>query len=111
LPNPAGSRSEHNFAWLLEARNKKGLALDLTKPEARRCVSPCLPNPTSSHHMPPQFRAKLGITYDHLAASQRSSGISASFTGYGEQGEEPTSPASTATLLGAFRPDGSGPRR
>jgi len=35
LPNiPGYPTSEHNFAWLLEARNKKSIALDLAKPEA-----------------------------------------------------------------------------
>ena len=32
LPNlPGYPRSEHNFAWMLESRNKKSLALDLSK--------------------------------------------------------------------------------
>src|SRR3569833_2618997 len=36
LPNlPGYPTGEHNFAWLLEARNKKSIALDLAKPEAR----------------------------------------------------------------------------
>src|ERR1700756_2887346 len=36
LPHlPGYPASEHNFAWLLEARNKKSLALDLSKPEAQ----------------------------------------------------------------------------
>ena len=33
LPNlPGYPRSEHNFSWLLESRNKRSLALDLSKP-------------------------------------------------------------------------------
>src|ERR1700747_511713 len=36
LPDlPGYPRSEHNFAWLLEARNKKSLALDLSKVEGQ----------------------------------------------------------------------------
>src|SRR5271154_4712798 len=36
LPNlPGYPVSEHNFAWLLEARNKRSLALDLSKPEGQ----------------------------------------------------------------------------
>ena len=32
LPNlPGYPQSEHNFAWMLEARNKRSLALDLSK--------------------------------------------------------------------------------
>src|SRR5579864_8292854 len=32
---PGYPHSEHNFAWMLESRNKKSLALDLTRPEAQ----------------------------------------------------------------------------
>src|ERR1700753_72752 len=36
LPNlPGYPRSEHNFSWLLESRNKRSLALDLSKPEGQ----------------------------------------------------------------------------
>src|SRR5947209_15886214 len=37
LPNlPGYPVSPHNYAWLLESRNKKSLALDLAKPEGQR---------------------------------------------------------------------------
>ena len=36
LPNlPGYPHSPHNFAWMLESRNKKSLALDLSKPEGQ----------------------------------------------------------------------------
>src|SRR5258707_737804 len=36
LPNlPGYPHSEHNFAWMLESRNKRSLALDLSKPEGQ----------------------------------------------------------------------------
>src|SRR3979490_3618367 len=36
LPNlPGYPHSEHNFAWMLESRNKKSLALDLSKPDGQ----------------------------------------------------------------------------
>src|SRR5262245_43096863 len=36
LPHlPGYPHSEHNFAWMLESRNKKSLALDLSKPEGQ----------------------------------------------------------------------------
>src|SRR3974390_3819038 len=36
LPNlPGYPVSQHNFAWLLEARNKRSLALDLSKPDGQ----------------------------------------------------------------------------
>src|SRR6478609_1333181 len=60
LPNlPGYPASEHNFAWMLEARNKKSLA--------------------------------LGLTNEHLAHLNDRL-IYASFTGYGEKGEEANKP-------------------
>src|SRR3954447_25804720 len=39
LPNlPGYPASQHNFAWMLESRNKKSLALDLSKAEGRRVL-------------------------------------------------------------------------
>src|SRR3981189_2210194 len=36
LPNlPGYPVSQHNFAWMLESRNKRSLALDLSKPEGQ----------------------------------------------------------------------------
>ena len=36
LPNlPGYPKSEHNYAWLMEGRNKKSLALYLAKPEGQ----------------------------------------------------------------------------
>src|SRR5438128_821472 len=93
LPNlPGYPHSEHNFAWMLEARNKRSLALDLSKPEGQAVL----------HHLaaqadvfitnyPPQMRARLGITHEHLAPNNERL-IYASFTGYGEKGEEANKP-------------------
>src|SRR5215471_21133833 len=39
LPQVAGNpTSEHNYTWILESRNKKSIALDLTKPDAREVL-------------------------------------------------------------------------
>jgi formyl-CoA transferase len=93
LPNlPGYPHSEHNFAWLLEARNKKSLALDLAKPEAQAVLYRLVAeSDVFITNMPPQVRAKLGITYDHLAHLNDRL-IYASFTGYGEKGEEANKP-------------------
>src|SRR5246127_33484 len=93
LPNlPGYPHSEHNFAWLLEARNKKSLALDLTKPEAQAVLYRLVAEAdVFITNMPPQVRAKLGITHDHLAHLNDRL-IYASFTGYGERGEEANKP-------------------
>ena len=93
LPNlPGYPHSEHNYAWLLEARNKKSLALDLTKPEAQAVLYRLVAeSDVFITNMPPQVREKLGITYDHLAHLNDRL-IYASFTGYGEKGKEANKP-------------------
>ena len=93
LPNlPGYPHSEHNFAWMLEARNKKSLALDLTKPEAQAVLYKLVAEAdVFITNMPPQVRTKLGITWDHLAHLNDRL-IYASFTGYGEKGEEANKP-------------------
>jgi crotonobetainyl-CoA:carnitine CoA-transferase CaiB-like acyl-CoA transferase len=93
LPNlPGYPHSEHNFAWMLEARNKKSLALDLTKPDAREVLYRLVTEAdVFITNMPPTVREKLGITHDHLAHLNERL-IYASFTGYGEKGEEANKP-------------------
>src|SRR5215212_3063232 len=68
LPNlPGYPHSEHNFAWMLEARNKKSLALDLTKPDAQAVLYKLVAEAdVFITNMPPPVRAKLGIGWDHL---------------------------------------------
>ena len=93
LPNiPGYPTGKHNFAWLLEARNKKSIALDLSKPEAQAVLYKLVAETdVFITNMPPPVRAKLGITYDHLAHLNDRL-IYASFTGYGEKGEEANKP-------------------
>lgn len=93
LPNlPGYPTGEHNFAWLLEARNKKSLALDLSKPEAQAVLYRLVEEAdVFITNMPPPVRARLGITFDHLAHLNDRL-IYASFTGYGEKGEEANKP-------------------
>lgn len=93
LPNlPGYPTGEHNFAWLLEARNKKSLALDLSKPEAQAVLYRLVEQAdVFITNMPPPVRTKLGITYNHLAHLNDRL-IYASFTGYGEKGEEANKP-------------------
>jgi len=93
LPNlPGYPHSEHNFAWLLESRNKRSLALDLTKPDAQAVLYRLVAEAdVFITNMPPQVRTKLGITWDHLAHLNDRL-IYASFTGYGEKGAEANKP-------------------
>jgi formyl-CoA transferase len=93
LPNlPGYPHCEHNFAWMLEARNKKSIALDLSQAEAQAVLYRLVAEAdVFITNLPPSVRNKLGITYDHLAHLNERL-IYASFTGYGEKGEEANKP-------------------
>src|SRR5436189_3419491 len=93
LPNlPGYPVSQHNFAWLLESRNKRSLALDLSKPEGQAVLYRLVAEAdVFITNFPPAVRCRLGITYDELAPRNERL-IYASFTGYGEKGEEANKP-------------------
>ena len=93
LPNlPGYPISEHNYAWMLESRNKKSLALDLSKPEGQQVLRRLVAETdVFITNFPPGVRKKLGLTYDELAPLNDRM-IYASFTGYGEKGEEANKP-------------------
>jgi formyl-CoA transferase len=93
LPNlPGYPVSEHNYAWMLEARNKKSLALDLARPEAQAVLHRLVADAdVFITNFPPSVREKLGLTYATLAPLNERL-IYASFTGYGEKGEEANKP-------------------
>jgi crotonobetainyl-CoA:carnitine CoA-transferase CaiB-like acyl-CoA transferase len=93
LPNlPGYPHSEHNFAWMLESRNKKSLALDLSKAEGQAVLYRLVAEAdVFITNFPPGVRKRLGITHPELMPlNQRL--IYASFTGYGEKGEEADKP-------------------
>lgn len=93
LPNlPGYPVSEHNYAWMMEARNKRSLALDLAKPEAQAVLHRLVAEAdVFITNFPPAVREKLGLTYATLAPLNARL-IYASFTGYGEKGEEANKP-------------------
>jgi formyl-CoA transferase len=93
LPNlPGYPRSEHNFAWLLESRNKRSLALDLSKPEGQAVLHRLAAEAdVFITNFPPAVRGRLGISYAELSPLNPRL-IYASFTGYGEKGEEANKP-------------------
>src|SRR5258708_32325894 len=73
LPNlPGYPQSEHNFAWLLEARNKKSLALDLTKPDAQAVLYRLgAQADVVITNMPPPGPAQLRPTWEPPAGPHR----------------------------------------
>ena len=93
LPNlPGYPISPHNFAWLLESRNKKSLALDLARPEAQAVLYRLVTEAdVFITNFPPEVRKRLGITHQELMPLNARL-IYASFTGYGEKGEEANKP-------------------
>jgi formyl-CoA transferase len=93
LPNlPGYPVSPHNYAWLLESRNKKSLALDLARPEGQDVLRRLAAQAdVFITNFPPAVRARLGITWEALSPLNERL-IYASFTGYGEKGEEANKP-------------------
>ena len=89
LPNlPGYPVSPHNFAWLLESRNKRSLALDLSGPEGQAVLYRLVAEAdVFITNFPPGVRQRLGITYEELKP-RNARLVYASFTGYGEKGEE-----------------------
>jgi formyl-CoA transferase len=84
--------SSHNFAWLLESRNKRSLALDLAKPDGRAVLYHLTRDADIFiTNFPPGVRKRLGITYEDIKPLNERL-IYASFTGYGEKGEEADKP-------------------
>jgi crotonobetainyl-CoA:carnitine CoA-transferase CaiB-like acyl-CoA transferase len=93
LPQIKGQpQSAHNYAWLLTDRSKRSVALDLTKPEAQAALARLVKSAdVFITNMPLRVRARLGIAYEQLGPLNERL-IYASFTGYGETGEEASKP-------------------
>jgi len=113
---PGYPESEHNYGWTMDARNKRSLALDLSHPGSRAVMDRLVGGADIFvTNMPLKVRERLGISYERLATlSERL--IYASFTAYGETGEEAhmTGFDSTAWwarsgLMDQVRPDSQSP--
>ncbi len=80
--------AEVNYAWLLDAHNKRSLSLNLKSAEGRRILLELAAEAdVYITNQPPALRGELGLTYDDLKA-RNSRLIYASLTGYGESGPE-----------------------
>jgi formyl-CoA transferase len=93
LPNlPGYPASQHNFAWMLDSRNKKSLALDLSMPQGQSVLYRLVTEAdVFITNFPPGVRQRLGITHEELMPLNTRL-VYASFTGYGEKGEEANKP-------------------
>jgi crotonobetainyl-CoA:carnitine CoA-transferase CaiB-like acyl-CoA transferase len=94
---PIPGRPAINPGFVLDARNKKSLALDLRQ-EAGRAVLHRLVEKADVFitNYPQPVRRRLGITWEELAPLNERL-IYASFTGYGETGPEADKPGFDAT--------------
>ena len=113
---PGNPKSEHNWAWMLESRNKQGLSLDLSKADGRAVLYRMVPRAdVFITNFPPAVRRRLGIAYRDLAPLNERL-IYASFTGYGENGQEANKPGfdsnawwARSGMMDLVRPDSAGP--
>jgi crotonobetainyl-CoA:carnitine CoA-transferase CaiB-like acyl-CoA transferase len=113
---PTSPQSDQNYAWMLAARNKRGLALDLAKPAARDVVRRLVGGAdVFITNFPAAVRKKLGLTYEDLAPLNDRL-IYASFTGYGDKGDEANKPGFDMTawwarsgLMDGVRTDAAAP--
>ncbi len=98
LTQPGVPECDSNYFWTLEARNKRSLAIDLKAPEGQQVLHR-LARETDVFitNMPLKVRDRLGIAYEQLAAINPRL-IYASFTGYGESGEEMHKPGFDSTV-------------
>jgi len=105
---------EENYCWILTARGKKSIALDVRKPEGREVARELVRRAdvfiTNLH---PSVLQKLGMDWESLEGENPRL-IYAHATGYGDQGPEVEKPGYDATawwarsgLMDAVRPAGA----
>jgi len=89
---PGNPTCEQDYAWALDSRNKKSIALDLSKAEGRAVLYRLSAGAdVFITNYPPPVRKRLGITHQDIAPLNPRL-IYASFTGYGEFGAEASKP-------------------
>jgi formyl-CoA transferase len=85
---PGQPVSSLNYAWMLDSRNKRSLALDLKSEQGRDVLYRLAASAdVFITNLLPQIRQRLKIDYEHLAPLN-SRLVYAAFTAYGETGPE-----------------------
>jgi crotonobetainyl-CoA:carnitine CoA-transferase CaiB-like acyl-CoA transferase len=93
--------SEHNYCWILDARNKKSLALNLQDEAGREALLKLVATAdVFITNYPPELAAKLKVNYEDFAAINPRL-IFAHLTGYGEEGEDINKPGYDTTAYWA----------
>ena len=86
--SPGYPASEWNYNWILEARNKRSIALDLKQDAAREALYALVKQAdVFITNYPPPVRQRLKVSYEDLAQLNPRL-IYAGFTAYGEAGPE-----------------------
>ncbi len=109
-------KSDVNYPWEMDSRNKRSIALDLKKPEARAALDRLIATAdVLICNFPPLVRDKLRLGYEDVKKVNPKL-IYASLTGYGEEGPDRDRPGFDATayfarsgLLEAQRYEGGPP--
>ena len=104
--------SATNYCWTVDDRNKRSLALDLKRPEARKIVHDLVSGAdVFITNYPPAVRRRLGIAFHQLSHINERL-IYASLTAYGEHGAEANKSGFDSTawwarsgLMDQVRPD------
>jgi crotonobetainyl-CoA:carnitine CoA-transferase CaiB-like acyl-CoA transferase len=98
---PGMPKSEHPYGWLLDNRNKRGLALDLSKSDGQAILHRLVESAdVFITNYPLAVRNKLAVDYARLAKLNERL-VYASFTGYGETGDEAGKPGFDVTAYWA----------
>ncbi|MFT4101605.1 MAG: CoA transferase [Burkholderiaceae bacterium] len=113
---PGTPRSDQPYGWMLDNRNKRGIALDLAQPQGQAVLQRLARQAdVFITNYPLSVRKKLGVDYPKLAALNERL-VYGSFTGYGEVGPEVAKPGFDATaywarsgLMDILRSDASTP--
>jgi crotonobetainyl-CoA:carnitine CoA-transferase CaiB-like acyl-CoA transferase len=113
---PPMPESEHNYCWILTGRNKRSVALDLTRPEAREVLRALVRGVdvlVTNYH--PSVLTKLAMRWEDLRPLNPRL-VFAHASGFGEQGAEVEKPGYDASawwgrsgLMDAVRELGAGP--
>ncbi len=95
--HPGMPASQHNYCWMVEARNKRSIALDLKHPDGREVLYRLARDAdVFITNFPPPVRQRLGISYAQIEPINPRL-IYASLSGYGEIGEEANKPGFDST--------------
>ncbi len=98
---PGMPSSEHNYCWILDARNKKSLALDLEDETGRSLLHALVATADIFiTNYSPQLVSKFNVGYEELS-SIRPQLIYAHVTGYGVEGEDTNKPGYDTTAYWA----------